>query len=509
MSEQGQLRDRLRDLAPRFPTDSEPVRKKLAELLVADPPAFRTAALEVLPGLDDSSSRKCVLDLMLKGGLLPVCDPAIIGQEEEIALTRDLCELDPQLDMKLARRLSGAAIEKMPEAVVQRVLVLLNSIPENARVLPIVIKLLRHPSPSVRSKAALVIGRVSKTPHVTQEFLSEPDPRVRANAIEALWGMDSAKARAVLREAADDPNNRVAGNALLGLYRVGDTFAISRILQLATHPKAEFRTTAAWVMAQTGSPRFLPALARMVRETDRNARTWVFRAITNLKRAGSGAAGLTPLRVHLTRRFLPSGGSRTLHAAIAAEDGKELPGLPATSIIVWENASMVADYSVRPLARPASLGLGLVLPLGEAGDRALAALTSLKRTQDRWQECRYLDASLPGTLEQAFAFLATVSSDRQIIVVAPPPERGPTEAAQWERVRSRARMSAVGVDLVPDRPEDPAKVANACEKAYLMLLCGYEISSQGGPEAVPEPVETKLEVYAGQSYGVDVLKPGA
>jgi len=320
--------------------------------------------------------------------------------------------------------------------------------------------------------------------------------------------MDSAKARAVLREAADDPNNRVAGNALLGLYRVGDTFAIPRILQLAVHPQAEFRTTAAWVMAQTGSPRFLPALAQMVRETDRNARTWVFRAITNLKRAGSGAAALAPLRVHLTRRSVPSAGSFTLQAAIAAEDGKELPGLPATSIVWWENSRMVADYSVRPLARPASLGLALVLPLGEAGDRTLTALTALKRNQDRWQECRYLDASLPGTLEQAFAFLATVSSDRHMIVVAPPARDGSPEAKQWERVLSRARMSAVGIHPVPDSPGDSGSVANACEEEYLMLLCGYEISSQGGPETA-EPVETKLEVYAGQGYGVDVLKPGA
>ncbi len=508
MSEQGQLRDRLRDLAPRFSSDSEPVRKKLAELLVGDPPGFRTAALEILPVLDDCSSRKCLLDLMLKAGLLPVCDPALIGLEQELALTRDLCELDPQLDMKLARRLSGTASGKVPEAVVQRVLVLLNSIPENARVLPIVIKLLRHPSPSVRSKAALVIGRVSKTPHVTEEFLSEPDPRVRANAIEALWGMDSARARAVLREAADDPDNRVAGNALLGLYRVGETFAISRILQLAVHPKAEFRTTAAWVMAQTGSPRFLPALTQMVRETDPNARAWVFRALTSLKRAGSGAAGQAPLRVRLTGNFLSSGGLRTLQAAIASEDGREIPGLTATSIVWWENSRLVADYSVRALGRPASLGLGLVLPLGETGDRTLAALTPVKRNQDRWQECRYLDPGLPSSLEQAFAFLATISAERHMIFVAPPPPSGPPEPAQWEPVLARARMSAVEVHLVPDIPEDPGRVANACEKACLMLLCGYEISSPGGSEA-PRPVETKLEVYAGQSYGVDVLKPGA
>ena len=289
---------------------------------MTDPPGFRVAALEMLPAVEDSSSRKCLLDLMLKGGLLPVCDPALIGLEEEVALTRDLCELDPQLDMKLARRLSGGG-DKVPEAVVQRVLVLLNSIPENARVLPIVIKLLRHPSPNVRSKAALVIGRVSKTPHVMEEFLSQPDPRVRANAIEALWGMDSAKARAVLRDAADDPNNRVAGNALLGLYRVGETFAISRILQMAAHPSTEFRTTAAWVMTQTGSPRFLPALAQMVRETDPRARAWVFRGLTTLKRTASGTAALAPLRVHLTGSVFAPAGSHTFEAAIATEDGRE------------------------------------------------------------------------------------------------------------------------------------------------------------------------------------------
>ena len=51
MSEQGQLRDRLRDLAPRLSADPEPVRKKLAELLVADPPGFRVAALEMLPAV--------------------------------------------------------------------------------------------------------------------------------------------------------------------------------------------------------------------------------------------------------------------------------------------------------------------------------------------------------------------------------------------------------------------------------------------------------------------------
>jgi hypothetical protein len=343
---------------------------------------------------------------------------------------------------------------------------------------------------------------VSKTPQVMKGFLAEPDPRVRANAIEALWGMDSDQACAVMREAADDPNNRVAGNALVGLYRAGETLAIPRILQLACHPKAEFRTTAAWIMEQSGSPRFLPALAHMVRESDPRARAWVFRAITKLKRAASGAAGLARLRVHLIGPSVRSGSSRSIRAIIATEEGREIPRLPATSILLWEDSRIVTDYTVRPLERPDSIDLGLLLPRGVTGERALASLRPLKRSQDRWQECRYADAST------ALPLVEAVSVGRRMLMVVPASRSDPSEAAQWGHLLARARESAVAVQLVADSPEDPGKVAKACEHAYLLLLCGYEIASQGGADTA-EPVETKLEVYSGQSYGVDVLKPGA
>jgi hypothetical protein len=494
VQDRDQLRERVSGLV-RSSGDPDTARKKLAELLVADPPSFRAAALQVLPGLGDPSSRRGLLDLMLKAGLLPVCDPALIGLDEELALTRDLLELDPQLDMTLARRLSGAS--SAGEEVVQRVLVLLNAIPENARILPMVVKLLRHESPNVRSKAALVIGRASKTPQVMKGFLSESDSRVRANAIEALWGIDSASARAVLREAADDPSNRVVGNALLGLYRLGETTAVPRILQMAAHPQAAVRTTAAWVMEQTGSPRFLPVLAQMVRESNPTARAWVFRAINKLKRTASGAARLPRLRVHLTGASFPAGKPRTLLAVIATEDGREIPSLPATSILLWEDSRTVVDYRVRPLGRPDSLRLGLALPLGDTGDRARTALTRLKRGQDRWQECRYADAGA------AFTFLETLSGGRHMIVVAPP-LGDPTEVAQWGLVLARARSTAVSVQVITVSSEDPNKVALECEKAYLMLLCGYEVTTPG--TAAADPAELKLEVYSGLGYGVDVLK---
>jgi hypothetical protein len=94
-----------------------------------------------------------------------------------------------------------------------------------------------------------------------------------------------------------------------------------------------------------------------------------------------------------------------------------------------------------------------------------------------------MDASMPGALEQAFAFLETVSVGRHMIFVAPPSRGGPPEAAQWEPVLERARATAVSVQAVSDSSENPGKVTKACERAYLMLLCGFEIASQGSGEA--------------------------
>jgi hypothetical protein len=257
-------------------------------------------------------------------------------------------------------------------------------------------------------------------------------------------------------------------------------------------------------MEQTGSPRFLAALTQMVRESDPKARGWVFRAITKLKRAAAHLSGAPRLRVHLTGASIPVRGPRTIWAAIASPEGREIPNLPATSVLLWEDLRIVSDYSVQPLERPQSMALALVLPLGEAGDRMLEALSALKRDQDRWQECRYWDLSTANALEQAFTFLATASANRYMIFVAPPGTSDQQEA-QSASVRATARGASVSVQIIPDDPEDPGRVTTACEKVYLSLLCGYEIVCQTSAGA-SDPSELKLEVSTAQGYGADVLK---
>ena len=96
--------------------------------------------------------------------------------------------------------------------------------------------------------------------------MDESDSRMRANAVEALWGDKTSRAASVLWRAATDVDNRVVGNALFGLYELQDQNVTPYILTMAGHEKPQFRATAAWTMGQTGDPQFLPALEKLTHD---------------------------------------------------------------------------------------------------------------------------------------------------------------------------------------------------------------------------------------------------
>lgn len=391
-------------------------------------------------------------------------------------MVRELAGIDPSLDLKLARRFSRGD-RPMSDAVAQRTLNLLAEVAHNARVLPLIIRLLSHPNPRLRSKAALIIGRAHIAPHTAERLLSEQDPRVRANAIEALWGSDTRKIRRALREAVADGNNRVAGNALLGLFRLGDTATIPRILAMAASAESESRATAAWVMERTGNPRFLPVLARMVGERHPRARTRVFHAIAALNHAAARLAEAPQLRVHILSTGIHVDGTRVIRAAIATASGAAVNGLAFTGIALSENAHAVWDYGVRKHSPPKPLALGLLLPESGVADRIAGALGLLKRECDRLQVARYAEGGAVAAIPPLVADLGPGAS---VILVGEAPEGRP-----GVRIHSIA--------LTGDAEQ-------SCEKLYLGLLHRFDIVYRS---AAPSPA-LKLEVFAPEGYGVDV-----
>ncbi|GIU74656.1 MAG: hypothetical protein KatS3mg004_1743 [Bryobacteraceae bacterium] len=119
------------------------------------------------------------------------------------------------------------------------------------------------PDARLRSRLALLWGRLATAARLAELYFDDPDPRVRANAIESLWGRDDEEAVARYRRALQDQSPRIVANACVGLYLAGRTEALRELKALGEHPEPRFRAAGAWAMGRTGDRRFLPVLAEM------------------------------------------------------------------------------------------------------------------------------------------------------------------------------------------------------------------------------------------------------
>jgi HEAT repeat protein len=194
-----------------------------------------------------------------------------------LAVARRLIADEPRVDALLFEFLQQRGFD---DSVVHSGLEILDFISPGDRLVPAFLKLVKHPNPKIRARAALFIGSRS------QEY----DDRVRANVIESLYGTNSEFVRQIFRGNASDANNRVAGNAILGLYLLGDASAIRLIRGLAHHPDARFRNTGAWVMGRTKDAQFEPPLLELMNDSDELVRAQAFKGYREVRKAVSGVA---------------------------------------------------------------------------------------------------------------------------------------------------------------------------------------------------------------------------
>ncbi len=172
-----------------------------------------------------------------------------------IVVARCLAQLDPILDVRLVQALLSVfpeGVARIPAPLLMRVLRIAENVSGCERLSSYLVIFLRHPSPEVRSKATLLIGRANLNLTRVGELLKSPDSRIRANAVESLWGQTDRKVQALLLEAAKDPAARVAVNALVGLYEAGRSEARARLEEMAASPDASVRMSAEWGLRRLG-----------------------------------------------------------------------------------------------------------------------------------------------------------------------------------------------------------------------------------------------------------------
>lgn len=320
--------------------DQQPARCRqvIRELLDGDPEAFYGAAVHALENMEDSRGYRHLVSVLLGRDLLVrVLSDRKLSRAKATALLRSALQIDPMVDVSVARglaRFSGKCPASHDPA---RVMEIVGEVSETA--MPSSLQqMIRHPDPYLRSKAVLMLGRRAKSASWLQLRLREQDARIRANAVESFWGCADSESRELLRGATQDPNNRVAGNAVLAMYRLGETGTIRQIFAMATHTSHLFRATAAWIMGETVDPRFAGTLARMMGDTSDIVRK---RALSGLQRFKAARARLKEEWRISGQLSLESSGERAL-ALTLAEPFAILP----TQIAVFEGGHAVIDYSV-------------------------------------------------------------------------------------------------------------------------------------------------------------------
>ncbi len=268
--------------------------------------------------------------------------------------------------------------------------------------------LLAHADPYVRSRAAMILGKADKNPAWIQHRLIDADPRVQANLIESIWGIDTDAMRSVLLTAAASTNNRVMGNALVGLYRVGDPSSVERVLAMADDQREAFRISARWVMGEVCDPRFLPWLNAAFRTDNPKCRATVIRSLTRIRRRMSEYQSAGRLRLMLMRKGSTDDGLRTAAMSVFCGTREGSGPLTAMNFVVYVNGRLVRQYSVTERMEPDGIATGLILPLtplnkpyASALETGLAAGLALKRSGDLWCMDRYGAASAAQTTPTA------------------------------------------------------------------------------------------------------------
>ena len=250
------------------------------------PELFSTAALALLLSNEYSPEMRFVIVKLLQQPDLMqrLTNPERMEKCSSIRLFRILKQHDRGLDVRLAHCLPSryeTANTKLTLPACDRALDVLDQASEGRRIVPILGHLVDHPAPSLSAKATLVIGKRVKSVAWTKRLLASGDrnPRDRANAIEALWGLSGPEVLHLFWEHTRDRNNRVAGNAIMGLHIMGDATAKSNVDRMAQLTEPTFRWTAAWLMQKMQREEDIEQLRRMIKDGNPGVRHSALRAL--------------------------------------------------------------------------------------------------------------------------------------------------------------------------------------------------------------------------------------
>ncbi len=384
-------------------TEKDPAGKQsMLQLLTGDPPAFCVAGIRVLAQSKPSPGARLLVHLLTKEKLLTasLLNPEICSEDEAAAAAKAVEAMGTRLQLGFEIALSAALQlrgKAENSARILRILRLMEAIEAQSCWPSFQIDLLTHPDQVVRSRSTLLIGRASRNMGWISRRLLDRDPRVQANAVEALWDMEPDEALPALKTALHSPHNRVAANAAFGLYRMSELKSIAAMVEMAQHPDPRFRVSALWAIGETEDPRFVPFLMERFKVEHGKPKLYVTCALSKIRRREKANADQGVLGLHISKASIDADGRRRIILTVSRAGAPCFPGLKPAHFALWEGGQLVNDYEVKCPGVAALLLVGFIVPRPAGEDPydqaivdALRGCLAEKRADDLWRIDRYM-----------------------------------------------------------------------------------------------------------------------
>jgi hypothetical protein len=217
-----------------------------------------------------------------------LCDPTFLDAPAAAKLARSLLLIEPRIDRWLAHAAFSWAADRDQKTLL-RCLEILETMATRPRINSALFQLLKSVNGAARSKVVGIMARSSPTEGEIREWLGDPDPRTRANVLEAVAASDGKMewTRQVLMDHLDDPNGRAAVNAAMGLYRMGmQESALAGLSRLALSRDPMVRCSAAWIMGEIPNIKLFDILNRLRTDPVGRVRWHALRSLSRQVRAG-------------------------------------------------------------------------------------------------------------------------------------------------------------------------------------------------------------------------------
>ena len=399
--------------------------RQLAVLLEEDPASFQRAVVHcVSKGGQLPGTRLLVWVLEKERKLLDMLlNPQLSSLEDALKVAKLMKTIVDQLDVLLARELTEA-----PEELALRILRLLAEVADSNRTLPLLTKTLREASPSLRSKAALIFSRHCHNSLFIENALKDPDPEVRASAIQGLSESEYQPDPSIVTAAFTDSDPSVRVQAALVCHRMGEADEAFQMLgAMSRHEEPGFRAQAAWALGEIGSRPCVFLLAKLrndpVSEVRAQADEALAKHVENQSANGSAAgdADFNELEMNSIFAAVDERGRRRVCVAVLDGTGEPVTDLAEEDFHIEEGGVEIAHSHFESPSQRDPLSLAYVLDC--SGSMSIGKLREVgtavaKCVEDKQPEDRFSIYKYAFDVERAVEY--TVSPKRLAAVIKRP-----------------------------------------------------------------------------------------